>query len=137
MAWVMMGWYEMESGGVGGSLEGWINGWMGLDGVGVGWNGMGMGWGGIGMVLVLSWRVLKISVNRLSSVDARVRFTCVYRTCAFCSPASDQVYMPRRRVAAMGSEGQADDGKRALCVIEVVSQAARPRRAKRGGSAKR
>ena len=53
-------------------------------------------WSGafIGMVLVLSWRVLKISVNRLSSVDARVRFTCVYRTCAFRSPASD--HLPRQ-----------------------------------------
>ena len=90
MAWVVMVWYEMESGGMGVSLEGWIKRWMGLDGVGVGWNGMGVGWGGIGMVLVLSWRARKISVNRLSSVDARVRFTCVYRTCAFRSPASDQ-----------------------------------------------
>ena len=61
---------------------------MGLDGVGVGWNGMEVGWGGIGMVHVLSGRVRNISVNRLSSVDARVRFTRVYRTCAFRSPAA-------------------------------------------------
>ena len=94
MAWVVMVWYEMESGGMGVSLEGWIKRWMGLDGVGVGWNGMGVGWGGIGMVLVLSWRVRKISVNRLSSVDARVRFTCVHRTCASRSPASDQSALP-------------------------------------------
>ena len=96
MARAVMGWYEMESGGLGGSLEGWINGWMRLDGVGVGWNGMGVGWGGIGMVLVLSWVVRTISVNRLSSVDAHVRFTCVYRSCAFRSPASDQAYLARR-----------------------------------------
>ena len=90
MAWVVMGWYEMESGGMGGSLEGWINGWMGLGGVGVGWNGMGVGWGGIGMVLLSSWMVRKISVNRLSSVDAHVRFTCVYRNGA--TEAFDVIY---------------------------------------------
>ena len=47
MAWVVMGWYEMESGGMGGSLEGWINGWMGLGGV----VGDGMEWEWAGMVL--------------------------------------------------------------------------------------